>query len=329
MSPTVGAARSAVRGEHTSDSAVLVLGGSGFVGRHLASQLAGAGRSVIVPTRRREDAKHLILLPTVDVVEADIGDNATLERLVSQAGTVVNLVGILNERRDGDFARTHVELARRVVAACRAAGVTRLLHMSALGADPNGPSRYLVTKGEAEAVVAASGLAWTIFRPSVIFGREDNFLNLFARLERMLPIIALACPQARFQPVFVGDVARAFVLALPDDATHGQYYPLCGPGIYTLRELVAYVGELSGHRRPIVSLGPGLSMLQARVMECLPGPLMSRDNVLSMRKDSVCGCDFPARFGFVPSALEAVAPEYLSVAAERSHFDDFRAHSGR
>ena len=312
-----------------SDSAVLLLGGSGFVGRHLASQLAAAGRSVIVPTRRREHAKHLILLPTVDVVEADIGDGATLERLVSRAGAVVNLVGILNERRDGDFAQTHVELVRRIVAACREAGVARLLHMSALGASPKGPSRYLVTKGEAEGVVAASGLAWTIFQPSVIFGREDSFLNLFARLQRLLPIIALACPQARFQPVFVGDVARAFARALPDDTTHGQSYPLCGPAIYTLRELVAYVGELAGHRRPIVSLGPSLSMLQARVMEWLPGPLMSRDNVLSMRQDSVCGCDFPERFGFVPTALEAVAPEYLSVAAAKSHFDAFRAHSGR
>jgi uncharacterized protein YbjT (DUF2867 family) len=312
-----------------TESAVLVLGGSGFVGRHLTSQLAGAGRNIVVPTRRREHSKHLILLPTVDVVEADIGDDATLERLVGRAGAVINLVGILNERRDGDFVRAHVELTRRIVAACQAAGVARLLHMSALGADPKGPSRYLVTKGEAEAVVAASGLAWTIFQPSVIFGREDDFLNMFARLERLLPIIALACPKARFQPVFVGDVARAFVRALPDDTTHGQSYPLCGPGTYTLRELVAYVGELTGHRRPILSLGPSLSMLQARLMEWLPGPLLSRDNVLSMRKDSVCGCDFPERFGIVPAALEAVAPEYLSVAAARSHFDAFRAHSGR
>jgi uncharacterized protein YbjT (DUF2867 family) len=312
-----------------SDAAILVLGGSGFVGRHVASQVAAAGRRVIVPTRRRENAKHLILLPTVDVVEADIHDEKALERLARGAGTVVNMVGILNQTRSGDFARVHVELTRKVVGACRAAGVSRLLHMSALGADPQGPSRYLATKGEAEAIVAASGLAWTIFQPSVIFGREDRFLNLFARLERLLPVIALACPHARFQPVFVGDVARSFMLALPDDATHGQRYPLCGPKIYTLRELVAYVGELTGDRRPILALGPSLSMLQARIMEWLPGPLMSRDNVLSMRKDNVCGCDFPARFGFAPAALEAVAPEYLSGTAVRSRFDVYRAHSGR
>jgi uncharacterized protein YbjT (DUF2867 family) len=312
-----------------SDAAVLVLGGSGFVGRHLVSQLASAGRRVTVPTRRREHAKHLILLPTVDVVEADIHDGAVLERLVGGADSVVNLVGILNEARRGDFARIHVDLTRKVVGACRTAGVSRLLHMSALGADPQGPSRYLATKGEAEAIVAASGLSWTIFQPSVIFGREDRFLNLFARLERVLPVIALACPHARFQPVFVGDVVRSFIRSLPDDATHGQRYPLCGPKIYTLRELVAYVGELAGHRRPILSLGPTLSMLQARMMEWLPGPLLSRDNILSMRKDSVCDCEFPAQFGFAPAALDAVVPEYLSVTAVRSRFDIYRAHSGR
>ena len=318
------------RGRHpASDAPILILGGSGFVGRHLASQLAATGCQVVVPTRQRERAKHLILLPTVEVVEADIHDKATLGRLVGGAGAVVNLVGILNEARPGDFARAHVDLVRSVVGACRSAGVPRLLHMSALGADPQGPSRYLATKGEAEAIVAESGLAWTIFQPSVIFGREDSFLNLFARLERLLPVIALACPNARFQPVFVGDVARAFRQALSDDSTHGERYPLCGPRIYTLHELVAYVGELTEHRRRIIPLGPAMSMLQARVMEWLPGRLLSRDNILSMRKESVCNCDFPARFGFAPASLEAVAPEYLSVAAGRSRFDIFRAHSGR
>jgi len=312
-----------------NDAPILVIGGSGFVGRHLVSQLAAAGRSVVVPTRKRERAKHLILLPTVAVVEADIHDEATLARLAGGAAAVVNLVGILHEGRRGDFDRVHVELARKVVGACRAAGIARLLHMSALNADPQGPSRYLASKGKAEALVASTDLGWTVFQPSVIFGREDRFLNLFAQLERVLPVMALACPGARFQPVFVGDVARAFVRALTLDATRRQRYRLCGPRVYTLRELVAYVGELSGHRRPIVPLGPRLSMLQARVLECLPGPLMSRDNVVSMEKDSVCACDFPAIFGFAPAALEAVAPEYLSATAARSRFNGLRAQSGR
>ena len=310
-------------------STILLLGGSGFVGRHLAGAAVAAGHRVVVPTRSREAAKHLILLPTIDVVEADVHDEATLGRLARRADAVINLVGILNETRRGDFDRVHVEFARKVVAACRAAGVPRLVQMSALNADVRGPSRYLRSKGEAEAIVAASGLVWTIFRPSVIFGREDSFLNLFAKLQRMLPVIALGCAGARFQPVYVGDVAYAFLKSLDNDAAQRQHYSLCGPKVYTLRELVAYVGVLSGHRRPIASLGPGLTKLQARVLEMLPGSLMSRDNVASMQKDSVCDCPFPALFGAAPTPLEAIAPLYLAPTAIKSRFDEFRAQSGR
>jgi len=312
-----------------SDTATLVLGGSGFVGRHLVARLAAGGRRVIVPTRKRERAKHLILLPTVDVVEADVHDDAVLARLARRASVVVNLVGILNEPRRGEFERVHVELARKLVAACGAAGVSRLLHMSALNADPKGPSRYLRSKGEAEAIVAASGLAWTIFRPSVIFGREDSFLNLFATLERLVPVIPLACAGARFQPVFVGDVARAFDAVTDDDTAIQQRFSLCGPRIYTLRELVAYVGDLSGYKRPILPLGRGLAQLQARVLEWLPGPLMSRDNLASMERDNVCDDSLLARFGFAATALEAVAPAYLATGAIKSRYDEFRAQSGR
>ena len=312
-----------------SSTTAVVLGGSGFVGRNLVARFVADGRRVVVPTRRRERAKHLLLLPTVDVFEADIHDPVTLRQLATGAGTVVNLVGILNEGRAGDFERAHVELARKVVDACRETGVQRLLHMSALNADPQGPSLYLRSKGQAEAIVSASGLAWTIFRPSVIFGRQDSFLNLFARLEGILPVMALACPQAQFQPVFVGDVAGAFARAVDDDRTHGQAYKLCGPKVYSLRELVAYVGELSGHQRPIIPLGPTLSHLQARVLELLPGTLMSRDNLDSMKLPSVCDCAFPAVFGFEPTALEAIAPEYLTPASERSRYASLRAQNGR
>ncbi len=312
-----------------SDTATLVLGGSGFVGRHLVARLVASGRRVIVPTRQRERAKHLILLPTVDVVEADVHDEAVLARLTRRASVVVNLIGILNEPRRGEFDRVHVELVRKLVAACGAAGVSRLLQMSALNADPKGPSRYLRSKGEAEALVATSGLAWTIFRPSVIFGREDSFLNLFASLERLAPFIPLACAKAKFQPVFVGDVARAFEAVIDDDAALQQRFSLCGPRVYTLRELVAYVGELTGYKRPIVPLGRGLSQLQARVLEWLPGPLMSRDNLASMEKDSVCDGSMPPKFGFAATALEAVAPAYLATGAIKSRYDEFRAQSGR
>jgi len=225
---------------------VLVVGGSGFVGRHLVAALAARGARVTVPTRRRERAKHLLPLPTVDVVEADVAQPGVLAQLAAGRDAVVNLVGVLHSRRGRrdergpndygpDFARAHVELAQAVVNACRGAGVKRLLHMSALGADPQAPSEYLRSKGIGErAALAAEDIAVTVFRPSVIFGPEDAFLNLFATLTRFLPVIALACPQARFQPVYVGDVARAFIAALDDRAAHGKRYDLGGPKQYTL-----------------------------------------------------------------------------------------------
>jgi NADH dehydrogenase len=308
---------------------VLVVGGTGFVGRHLVCRLVDAGYRVLVITRRRDNARQLFLLPTVEVVEGDAGDAATLTRLAVGAVAVVNLVGIINETSGHTFAKAHVEVTRSAITACKAAGVRRLLQMSALNADTAGPSKYLRSKGEAEALVVASGLDWTIFQPSVIFGPEDSFLNLFAKLMRALPVVALGASSTKFQPVFVGNVADCFVRALSDDATIGQTYRLCGPKVYTLLELVRYVGQTAEAVRPIITLGPGLTRLQASVLECLPGTLMSRDNLASMQKDSICGCDFPAVFGVVPTALEAVAPSYLAPAAARSHYDDFRAQSGR
>jgi NADH dehydrogenase len=308
---------------------ILVLGGSGFVGRHVVARLVSWGQRVVVPTRSRERARHLFLLPTVEVVEADVRDPVTLERLAAGASAVVNLVGILHETRPGDFDRVHVELARKTVAACQAAGVRRLLHMSALNARPEGPSRYLATKGQAEEIVAAANLEWTIFRPSIIFGREDAFLNLFARLERVLPVMALACAGARFQPVWVGDVAEALALALADDRSSGERYALCGPRIYTLRELVAYTGEVTGYRRLIVPLGPALARMQAWVLERLPGKLITRDNLKSMTVDSVCGCPYPELLGGPPTALEAVVPAYLAPASARSRYARFRVQGGR
>jgi uncharacterized protein YbjT (DUF2867 family) len=312
-----------------ADPSILVVGGSGYVGRYVVNRLVDDGWHVVVPTRRRDNARHLFLLPTVDVIECDVSKTAELARLVKGASAVVNLVGILNESGGQTFARAHVELPRSLIACCTGAGVRRLVHMSALNADPAGPSRYLRSKGEAEALVAASGLDWTIVQPSVIFGREDSFLNLFAKLMRIAPVMAIARSDARFQPVFVGDVAECMVRALSVDATVGQRYPLCGPKIYTLRELVRYVGELIGAPRPIVPLGRFLGSLQALALEMLPGTLMSRDNLASMERDSVCNCDFPPVFGFRPHALETVAPTYLGPDASRSHYDEYRLRGGR
>lgn len=307
---------------------ICVIGGAGFVGRHLCQQLAAQGYRVRVPTRDRERAKALILLPTVDVVVADVQDPAALAAMVRGCDAVINLVGVLHDASGKrGFAAAHVELARKVVAACRANKVRRLLQMSAFGAAMDAPSAYLRSKGEAETIVRESGLDFTIFRPSVIFGPDDSFLNMFACLLRALPVIALASPGARFQPVYVDDVAAAFVRALPDMKTFGQSYALCGPQRYTLRELVAYVGRITGRQRPILGLNRALSYCQAYAMEWLPVKLMTRDNLRSMEVDSVSDSVFP--FGIKPRALEAVAPMWLATRTPRARYQRFRNAAGR
>ena len=305
---------------------VTVLGGSGFVGTHICSQLAARGYRVVVPTRRRESAKALTTLPTVDVITADLHDPEQLAAAIRGADAVINLVGVLHDARGpAGFEGAHVGLARKVVAACEAEGVARLLHMSALNAAADGPSQYLKTKGRAEALVRDSSLAWTMFRPSVIFGAEDQFLNTFACLQRFTPVMLLAGAEARFQPVHVSDVAAAFVAALEDPGSIGRSYDLVGPRVYTLRELVKIAGRLSGHPRPVLGLGEGLGMLQAFMLEMAPIRLMSRDNVLSMKVDSVSSAPFP--FGIVPSGIEAVAPGWLSTDGPR--YSELRHRAGR
>lgn len=308
---------------------ICVLGGSGFVGRHICHALAAGGYRVRVGTRDRERAKEqLILLPTVDVATVDIHNPAALGAFVKGADAALNLVGVLHDGRGNrSFQAAHVELARNVVAACRGQGVRRLLHMSALTAARDGPSRYLRSKGEAEAIVRESGLAWTIYRPSVVFGPGDSFLNLFAQVLRFSPVVALACPGARFQPVYVEDVAAAFVKGLADPGSLGRSYDLCGPRAYTLRELVEYVGTVTGRRRPVVGLGDRLSYLQAFAMELLPVKLMTRDNYYSMKVENVCRCEFP--FGMTPAALEAVAPSYLGRRTPRARYQRFRGQARR
>jgi NADH dehydrogenase len=303
---------------------VLVAGGTGFVGGHVVARLVAAGHDVVVPTRLRQRVRHLLPLPTVQVVEIDPYDPQALARLARDVTVAINLVGVLHERGRDTFERVHVEFPRTLAGMCRQAGISRILHMSAQGAATDAPSRYLRSKAEGEAVIADSGLAFTIFRPSVIFGRQDTFLNLFARLARAFPVLPLAAAQARFQPVFVGDVAACFAQAAVDDATIGKRYALCGPKVYTLEALVRYVAETSGHPRPVVALPPALAELQARVMEWLPGPLITRDNLASMQRDNVCDAPFPPEFGIQPAALEAIAPEYLAPLARHSRFDLFR-----
>lgn len=315
---------------------VLLIGGSGFVGSHVAHLLAQRDYCVTVPTRRRERARHLLPLPTTDVVEADVHDAATLQRLMAGQDAVINLVGVLHSRNGSpygpDFAQAHVELPRKIVAAAKAAGIKRLLHMSALKADAAGPSQYLRSKADGEAALRAAGdaLPWTLFQPSVIFGPGDSFLSMFAGLARSFPVLPLASPDARFQPVFVEDVAHAMVDSLERAESHGQTYALCGPRVYTLRQLVEYVAQLIGYRRLVIGLPDGLSYLQAMMLEWMPGKtLMSRDNYYSMKQDSVCGGDCVLPFGRTPTTLEAVVPVYLAHHEPRASFYPFREKAGR
>jgi NADH dehydrogenase len=320
-------------------NSVLVVGGSGFIGRHLVASLAAAGIRVTVPSRRRERAKHLILLPTVDVVEANVMASGVLEGLLRGKQVVYNLIGTLHSRRGRrgergtndygpDFARLHVELPQAIVAACRNVGVRRLLHISALGASTTGRSEYQRSKGIGEqAVLAAEDLAVTVFRPSVVFGPEDTFLNRFALMTRLLPVIAVPCPQARFQPVYVGDVARAMHYALEEPDAAGKRYELCGPRVYTMKELVEFVCSVTGRRRLVVGLPDRLSYLQAWMLEHLPGKLMTRDNYFSMQVPNTCDAPFP--FGLQPQALETVAPAYLAPSGPRERYPQLRWRARR
>lgn len=289
---------------------ILVLGGTGFVGRHIVARLNGMQLRTLVPTRRLDRARHLLPLPTTEIIEADIHDDRALSRLVAQSDAVINLVGILHGS-GADFASAHTTLPNRVIDACRQHGVRRLLHMSALGVTDSGklPSLYLQTKQAGEAAVRASGLDWTVFRPSVIFGPDDRFINLFASLQRFAPLVPLAGADARLQPVYIGDVASAFVNVLHNPISFGRTYELAGPEVYRLRELVALAGRIHGCRRLVIGLPDWLGRLQAAVMEVLPGPrLMSMDNLDSLRQANVASGPMAPELGItIPTRLDAAS----------------------
>ncbi len=311
---------------------VLILGGSGFIGGAIAEQLSKRGFEIVVPTRDRDRAKHLLVLPACEVVVANIFDRAVLQPLIANADCVINLIGILH----GDFDRVHVQFPKMVAELCATNNTPRLLHMSALNADENGVSDYLRSRGKGEAAVRAAlskVTALTVFRPSVVFGAADSFLNLFASMLTVFPVIPLGSPGAQFQPVWVEDVARAVAESTHNTATFGHSYNLCGPEVYTLKQLLEFVAATLGKRRLIVGLSGGLSTLQAAVFERLPGKVITRDNLKSMSLPNIDSAAFPAVFGFTPSALSCVVPTYLGARKERisgrERYQNLRNLAGR
>lgn len=314
-------------------SQILLIGGSGFIGSHVAARLVQAGHSVRVPTRLLSRARHLLLLPTVEVLHANVHDDRTLDQLVAGCDAVVNLAGILHSRSGDpygpDFARAHVELPRRITDACYKAGIRRLVHVSALGAKSDAPSEYLRSKAAGEQVLSAARtrIDATVLRPSVVFGPEDSFLNLFSSLQCVVPVMLLACPEAKFQPVHVADVAECVARCLAGQDCVNHSYDLCGPKVYTLRELVRFAGAASAHPRPVIGLPDSLATLQAWSMEWLPVKLLSRDNLRSMQVPSTCDCEFP--FGIAPLSLEATAPAWLAGKGPRANYNEYRGRAGR
>lgn len=315
---------------------VVLIGGTGFIGQHLAARLSDDGVGVLVPVRHYESAKQLTMLPGVDVEVANIHDDAVLRKLLAGRDAVINLVGVLHGghgRPYGEgFRHLHVELPRRIAAACADVGVPRYLHMSALGASASSSSMYGRSKSDGElAARSQPTVAATVFRPSVVFGPGDHFLTMFARLQRHLLLVPLAASCARFQPVYVGDVAAAFSIALARPDLRDATIELGGPAVYTLGQLVRLAGRFAGRERPVLGLPDWAARLQARLFELLPGdPLVSRDNLDSMLVDNVVAADTHAltaeSLGIKLTAIESAAPHYLN---RHDRLDAYRTHAGR
>jgi uncharacterized protein YbjT (DUF2867 family) len=311
---------------------VLIIGGTGFIGSKITEALVTLGHRVTLPTRRRERAKHLIMLPTCDVIEANVYDAKVLAQLVAEQDVVINLVGILHGNTGApygsDWKRAHVELTASILQAIRK---QRYLHMSALGADSTGPSMYQRSKGDAETLVKNSDVAWTIFRPSVVFGPGDKFLNTFAQLQAIAPFVPLAGAACKFQPVHVDDVVAAFISALNNDQTVHQTYELVGTEVFTLKQLVQLAGRAAGHKRAVFTLPDALARLQAQAMRLLPGEsLLSADNLDSMKVDNTIDDrkNGLTQLGISPKLLSA-SLDYLTPGYQRSQFEAARSHASR
>lgn len=292
---------------------IVLIGASGFFGGHLLRALTADNHQCVVLTRDAVRRGSVDMIPGVKLVQADVYDPDVLSEQFSGAGAVVSMAGILNETGGGGkgFHKVHVELVEAIVKACQTAGVTRLLHLSALNAG-KGSSHYLKSKGEAEEFLrSVDDINISIFQPSVIFGRGDEFFNKFAAMLSLNAVLPLACPNARLQPVFAGDVAAAMVASLEDPMTWGKSYEMAGPQSFTLKELVQWTAKIKGQRRLIIGLPGPLSAAMAMLMNLVPGTPLSWDNYLSLKTDNVSSRNDFSYFHIEPRSIDLVVPGYL------------------
>lgn len=309
---------------------IVLLGATGFLGHHLLPALSAAGHNCRVLSRYKPGCRELSIIPRVEVRQADIYDDEQLEKHFDGADAVINMVGILNESgRNGEgFRKAHVDLTARVIKTGQQQGVRRLIQVSALNAG-KGSSYYLKSKGEAEDLIrSAGGLNSTIVQPSVIFGEGDSFFNRFAGLLKAAPVMPLACPDSKLQPVWVGDVVAAMTLALDDPETFGQTLIMVGPEEYTLRELVELTACVIGRKRKIIGLPDALSRLQGRVMDFVPGKPFSSDNYRSLQTDNTSVENSLWRFGISPRSIESTVPLYLAGKGHQERLDRCRKKAG-
>ncbi len=297
-------------------SVATVFGGSGFIGRYVTKRLAAAGHVVRVAGRDTERAKDLMMAGRVGQVVplyVSLSNEAAIHRAVEGADMVVNLVGILAERRPGDFQRVQAEGAGRIAAAAASAGVGRMVQISAIGADPGSPSLYARTKAAGEAAVHAAMPGAAILRPSIVFGPEDQFFNRFGAMAMTLPVMPVIEGDTRFQPVYVGDVADAVIASLTQDGAVGRTYELGGPRIYTFRELLTYILHETRRRRYLWTVPPGLARWQARIGELVPGKPLTRDQLLMLAHDNVASPEMPGLtdLGITPTPIELIVPGYV------------------
>ena len=307
---------------------ITILGGTGFIGSQLCAKLSPLCDKIHVLTRNTEANKDLKLIPNLEIIQANVSDDRTLNSMFASSDIVINTIGILNESgRDNTFYNLHYELTKKVSNAIKINKVKRYLHISSLNADPRAISQYLITKGLAENYIRDNTNNFcntTIFRPSIVFGEDDSFFNKFATILKFLPVFPLACPDSKFMPIYVNELTDFMVSTIRDNTTYGQKIDVTGPNEYTFRQLIDITLKSLKIRRLIIPLNYTLSKLQAVIFQRLPGKLFTLDNFLSLQTDSCSNEGFKGKL-----ALEDIVPGYLNFSLKQKHIENLRKKSGR